>query len=801
MSREFVALALAGGTVGAVRFRDGQPVERVSCPQDGVAFALDRFAGLPVVVHDLAPLRDGLGPALGDASPRWVDTRTVAWAVWPEDPDTSLPGLARRLGLGPADAVGWAEATGHLFLRLLEEAGAFPAPARAALAELIPDPDWINPPPAAPRQARPPPPRTVDEAFAILISTGVLSRRDAQLEYAHAAAEAFAAGEIRLLEAGPGTGKTIGYLIPLLLALAAGPGRAVVATRTRALQEQLWRRDLPLLTARLGTDVPSALLKGRENYLCLARLEEVRHELVAPELRRALLVWAARTGTGDLDEIAGLAAHPAGRDVVRQLPDLPFRCAGQACPSWVRCPSRLARERARAARLVVVNHALLGADLASGGMILGQYEFLVVDEAHALAEALRDALSAALSPPDIPRLLGELRRGRGGLLTEWGSSAAVERAAAAWERAAAAHRRFWAAADTALPREVGRYGPPDSARFLPSGVLLAEALADLADGIGDVARLLPEEDATRARGLGTEILRAAGLVRHLMRPEGEDTVFWYARGGNGLTLRASPLEIGDHLRAGLWPNLTGAVLTSATLSVGDGGAALARELGLDPPPAFRAWPSPFPYDRVGAFVLRYLPHPDHPRFPDALALTLRRVLEEVPARALALFTSRRLLDATATHLTGTPHLVQGRDGQREQLLARFRRHPPPVVLLGLDTLWEGIDLPGEELELLVVVRLPFPIPTDPLAEAQSERILARGGNPFQELFLPRAVLRLRQGVGRLVRTPTDRGALLLADPRLATRAYGEAFLRVLPVPGRLVDDPDQLAIALARLFR
>jgi ATP-dependent DNA helicase DinG len=261
------------------------------------------------------------------------------------------------------------------------------------------------------------------------------------------------------------------------------------------------------------------------------------------------------------------------------------------------------------------------------------------------------------------------------------------------------------------------------------------------------------------------------------------------------------VEIGESLAERLWSRLRGAVLTSATLGT-PGIEPLARELGLDPKTViFHRWPSPFPYDHVRAYVLRFLPHPDDPAYPEALAETLRAALRAAPRRALVLFTSRRLLGATLSHLGDLPVLAQGQDGEREWLLSKFRDHPPPVLLLGLDTMWEGIDLPGEELELLIITRLPFPVPTDPLAQAQAERLRAQGRDPFLELALPRAVLRLRQGVGRLVRTPEDRGAIIIADPRAATQAYGRVFLRELPVAARPVDSQAELSVALRDLFR
>jgi ATP-dependent DNA helicase DinG len=814
---EFVAVALDKNALALVLFRDGKPTEtvRVSCGGQGESGGilgrderLAQFAGFPFVAHDAPRLRAALAEAF-DRLPeaRWVDMLVLSRAVWPGEADHTLPALIHRLGLPvPAaeDAAAQAEATGRVFLAALAAVGALPPGAQAVIQGLLPDPGWLvprKPPPPRPAKARSPPPG-VDEAFARLEAQSRLHRRPQQRAYAQAVRAALEQGGVWLLEAGPGTGKTFGYLVPLLLALAGGRERAVVATRTRALQEQLWQRDLPFLIAELGVNVPCALLKGRENYLCPRRLEDARRRLLPPEILVPLLAWAERTASGDLDELTALRSVPGGPSLLAELRDIPYRCGGAACPWWGRCPSWAARDRARAARLVVVNHALLGADLAGKGKLLGPYRFLVVDEAHGFPGAMREALSLSLTPTVIPRLLGELRRGPAGLLAGWGELAGVEAAIRGWERAVATHRAFWKAASATFEREIGRYEPDNVRPLSPAGTALAQAVAELAEALADLARDLPEEEAEQAAAMAAEAGRLAGLVRFLLAPDGEGFVFWYARGPTGLVLTASPVEVGETLAEQLWTEIQAGVLTSATLAVGDDATAIARELGLDPDRTpFFSWPSPFSYRRVRAFVLRYLPHPDDPGYPAALAQSLGKALAAAPRKGLVLFTSRRLLVATAEHLPEVPILVQGRDGERDQLVARFRRHPPPVLLFGLDTLWEGIDLPGEELELLVIVRLPFPVPTDPVAEAEAERIQARGGSPFHELFLPRAVLKLRQGVGRLVRTPLDRGAVVLADPRIATQSYGGHFLAALPVPATMVDGPDELAVALRDLFR
>ncbi|MBC7098007.1 ATP-dependent DNA helicase [Candidatus Bipolaricaulota bacterium] len=628
------------------------------------------------------------------------------------------------------------------------------------------------------------------EAFERLERRPGFSHRPQQRDYARCVLRALEEGGIALLEAGPGTGKTFGYLVPLLLALEKGE-RAVVATRTRALQEQLWEHDLPVILEELSLNLPVALLKGRENYLCLRRLEEARLRLRWGPFLEELLSWAEQTRTGDLDELVGPWRHPEGRGLLSEVRDTPLGCVGVACPFFGRCPSRRARERARRAALVVVNHALLAADLSLGGKVLGNWQYLVVDEAHGLPEALREAWSMELDPLAIPRLLGEL--GRGGLLPKEGELAVLGR------RVARFHRGLWAALEPLVPQEAARYheGLVEGVKGPARGLI--EALSGLSQALSELG--LPEEGEERAKAFSLEAARLAELVQALLWPEGGDYVYWWGRGPFGPALHASPVELAPLAREALWSRLRAGVLTSATLAVGRGAGHLIRELGIPKERAwFRHWPSPFSYEGVRAFALAGLPSPDDGAYPEALAGLIKGALKAVPCRALALFTSRKLLLATRAFLSGIPVLAQGVDGEREQLLAAFRSHPPPVVLLGLDSLWEGVDLPGEELELLFITRLPFPVPTDPVAQAEAARLAAQGKDPFWLLFLPRAVLKLRQGVGRLVRTPQDRGAIVIADVRAALRPYGERFLSELPVPAQVIAHPEELPSALRRLF-
>ncbi|MBC7222421.1 ATP-dependent DNA helicase [Candidatus Bipolaricaulota bacterium] len=688
-------------------------------------------------------------------------------AVWPDVPD--LWALRRKTGLLVDDPDPWvrAEALGKLLLLVMEEVRSWPPSARKELAEILPE-GWSLPPPRP--RLRPRLPRDLEEAFRRLGEKG-LSLRKTQQDYAAQVAKALEGGRVVLLEAGPGTGKTFGYLIPLLLALQKG-GRAVVATRTRTLQDQLWKKDLPWLEENLGLKVERALLKGRENYICLRRLEEMERRLVPEDVLLPLRVFSARSG--DLDEVA-FVDEPW---LIEELRDRPWRCLGQRCRHWGRCPSRRAREEARAAKLVVVNHALLGADLAAENALLGKYDFLIVDEAHALPHALREALSLAISPGDLPAILAELRR------------LDSERIKALEEKVNASHREFWDYVQSVIPPGRGRLKPEISSLLLGRAGPLVAALEEL-------VRALRSEEEGELLGSVLEYRETLGRV---LSPGLGEWVQWFIR-EEELTLGLTPLNLAEELSQNLWPKVNAAVLTSATLAVSGSSSFLLSRLGLPEETPFYSWPSPFSYERVRIAILAGLPEPDDPEYPQALALTLRRVVEVAPVKVLVLFTARRALAAVRGHLAGVPHLAQGWDGERDQLLRRFRAMPPPAILLGLESFWEGVDLPGKDLEILVVARLPFPHPAEPVLEAEAEKIRAQGKNDFHELSLPLAVLKLRQGLGRLVRTPTDRGVILIADPRLSSRSYRRAFLSSFPVPPQILRNPDELEVVLREVFR
>jgi ATP-dependent DNA helicase DinG len=614
----------------------------------------------------------------------------------------------------------------------------------------------------------------LERAFAadgpLAASVGGFKLRPQQLEMARAIHDAMAGTSILVAEAGTGTGKTFAYLVPALLA----GGKVIVSTGTKTLQDQLFDRDLPAVRAALATGASAALLKGRTNYVCLYRLKRAAQAGVpsaedARQLRR-IEHFAAVSATGDR---ADLADVPEDAPVWAHVTSTRDNCLGQSCPDYAECFVMRARRNALAADVVVINHHLFFADvvLRDEGVseLLPACNTVVFDEAHQLPETARLFFGETISTSQLIELA---RDARAELRAAGGASPELERLAGRLDKAARDLRLAFGDAQSRLAWK--------QAAALPG---FAESLQGLLRALRAL-RLPLESHSERAEGIASCAARAGAAYAALVRmteTETGDSVRWVEVLTHAVRLHATPLssaelfsrQMDDHPRA--W------IFTSATLAVGEEFGHFTRELGL-PQAAARRWASPFDFARQ---ALLYLPKglpedPNGPAFTDAVIDAALPVLQASGGRAFLLFTTLRALRRAHERLRSLPFplLVQG-TGSRSELLARFRAMGN-AVLLGAQSFWEGVDVRGEALSVVVIDKLPFAPPDDPVLAARIEAIRARGGNPFTELQLPQAVLSLKQGAGRLIRDEADRGVLMLCDPRLTAKAYGRQILKSLP---------------------
>ena len=604
-----------------------------------------------------------------------------------------------------------------------------------------------------------------------------------------AVARAIADARPLIVEAGTGTGKTLAYLVP---ALQSGK-RVVVSTGTRALQDQLARHDLPLLRTILAAPFAAVVLKGVANYACKRKLAELAARAAAPPgdvSVAALLDWARDSEAGDRAEVEWLAeAAPLWAEATT-TPDARI---GPRCPHFERCFVTQARRRAEQAQLVLVNHHLYLADRvvrAAGGRVLPAHDVVIFDEAHQLEDVATEHFGARVSTARLAELVRDARLALAGLPL-WTSRATLD-VVAAVERAGTglfAHVRgaLIAGDGGRVPLPDGLFEHPQrqAAWFQLDGAL--EELARAAETDGDDAPPgAGAEDApdphAGARAALTGLARRARELRDDLATIAEQRdrghVYWGEARPTGTFLSASPIDVADlmrrHLRGGPTPIFTSATLAAA----GELGYARAR-LGLDDADELLV-PSPFDYARQALlYVPRDLPPAADGFSPDAAA-RVRELLALTDGRAFLLFTSHRALREAATRLADLdfPRLVQG-DAPRAALVDRFRA-TPRAVLFGTASFWEGVDVPGDALSLVVIDKLPFAPHTDPLIAARMAAAAERGADPFETIQLPAAALALKQGFGRLIRRRDDRGIVAILDARVVTRAYGRVFLDTLP---------------------
>jgi ATP-dependent DNA helicase DinG len=607
--------------------------------------------------------------------------------------------------------------------------------------------------------------------------------REAQICMANEVEAALAEGRNLVIEAGTGIGKTFAYLGPALLS----GERVIISTGTKTLQDQLYFRDLPLVREALQADVDIALLKGRANYLCIYRMNKARQDARLPSRQAvaeldALRDWAARTPDGDLS-ISPVVSRESGlMPLVTSTVD---NCLGSECPDFDECWVARARRKAQDADVVVVNHHLLFADMAlkqSGfGEVLPGAGAFIVDEAHQAPETASQFFSLTFSSRQVSELCRDFKAETADLP---GSLGTLKEPLG---NCAHALESLQASVADQLP-ERGSW-----AQFLASEPV-CDGLRQLDDAIAGLCEAA-DPLAGGSRGMDNCIDRAAEVRAVLDRFDSgsePDEVRWFERRGKGFALMITPLNVASAFTQ-FRENMDAAWLfTSATLTVNGEFEHFQRQMGLFDAATLQL-ESPFDYANNAVLWLpRGLPEPRDPEFVPLLLEKIEPVLEASQGRAFLLFTSHRALRRAAEWLherVDFPLFVQG-ESPRSLLLEAFRGSGNGV-LLGSASFWEGVDVMGDALSLVVIDKLPFAAPDDPVMSARSEQLRSEGENPFMKHYLPQAVIALKQGAGRLIRDVRDRGALVICDPRIESRSYGRVFLDSLP-PMRRVDSREEV---------
>jgi len=631
---------------------------------------------------------------------------------------------------------------------------------------------------------------------------GILSRRlegfrerPQQLEMARSVSEAVTDEAHLVVEAPTGVGKSLAYLAPILIDAIGQGRRVVITTHPIALQDQLLEKDIPLLAACLPIEFTVTKALGRNNYLGLRRLNlamERVPDLIAddPEATalRRVNAWAEHADEGRRQELDP-PLHPALWDQVQSETD---NCLGHRCSTFKQCYYQMARRRLQTANVIVTNHALYCTDLMLRQMdmgILPDHDVLVVDEAHHLERVAQDHFGLGISRRGMRYFMRRLLGGRGsqGILKRVDGDQ-VDAALALARKVGASSDRFFDSVDAwcaSRPGSNGRYREP----ALWDDILSADlaALADRMDVLADAQER--DEIRIEVQAFGARALGLCTTVRALLAVDDPDLVYFVERDPvrRHIELAARPLDVAPLLERDLFDKLKTVVLTSATLAVGSKendlgffakrlGASGARQLVLD---------SPFDYGRlVEVHVPRDLPLLDDPTFDDKAAEIALRYIDRSGGGAFLLFTSYRALEGAWRRLAGSLRerdllaLKQGDAMDRATMLKRFRADGN-AVLFGTESFWHGVDVPGPALRLVIISKLPFPVPSLPMNEARSERLRRQGNDPFPNFFLPEAVIRFRQGCGRLVRTEEDEGLIVCLDRRIIDKSYGRKFRATL----------------------
>jgi ATP-dependent DNA helicase DinG len=598
--------------------------------------------------------------------------------------------------------------------------------------------------------------------------------RPSQLEMARIVEDAFEHRRHSIIEAGTGTGKTLAYLIP---AIRSGR-RVVVSTATKSLQEQLFQKDVPFLQKHFAPNLKAALMKGRANFLCRQKVEQMAGQPVLKGMDEMdwfaqIRDWSKLTETGDRSELTFL---PDSAELWNRIDARSDLCGGQKCPEFQRCFITAMRQRAQEADLIIVNHHLFFADLAirqdDFGSILPEYSALVFDEAHEIEDVASDYFGRQISSYRFE----ELARDIDGMLRVLRIEAAPLRRHLA--RVRELGRTFF----ETFPEREGRFpfGSAERQSFLERNRSSYDELCGAIKRIETELSALspkPEEVITLAR----RTAESRRELAFLLESEEKSYVYWYERRGRGVFLAATPIDVSQILREQLFERFDTVVLTSATVAIAGRFDYLKQRLGVLPAKEV-VLPAEFDFrEQALLYIPRAMPDVRHASFSSSAAEEITKLLEISQGRAFCLFTSYSQMRDVYERVSAKvayPLFLQG-TAPRSILLDRFRS-TPNAVLFATSSFWQGVDVPGSQLSCVIIDKLPFAVPSDPIVAARVRALQEDGRNPFAEFQIPEAVLALKQGFGRLIRSKTDRGILAILDNRIQRMAYGRIFLESLP---------------------